>query len=228
MTNEKILTKLAKIKSKILSVVDEGMEKYATAEIDDLIAEIIEEVNSEGAKQAGEGSVRSAAIRILNDKNNKVRPIMQKATAIDGRVVVSDGYRAVNYYSGQEPKNLPMNDEKAAAVYPSIDKIMEQCNAPTAEKIIAPTIASLKAFIARNKEEAKRAGVRFVPYQINEVCVVNAQYLIDCLQACEGEYIQAPTVLAKPVFIEGRRGTSILCPVRVNDEKMRALIEMMR
>ena len=228
MTNEKILTKLAKIKSKILSVVDEGMGKYSTAEIDDLIAEIIEEVNSKAAKATGEGSTRAAAMRILNDKNNKNRPTLQKACLLDGRVVVTDGYIAVNYYSGKAPQNLPMNDEKAAAVYPSIDKIMEQCNRPTAEKIDAPTIASLKAFIARNKEEAKRAGLKFIPYQINEICAVNAQYLIDCLQACEGVKIQLPTVQAKPVFIEGERGTAILCPIRTTDEMMKVFIAKLK
>lgn len=217
MTNEKILAKLASIKDKVKTLAPAGTENYYTAEIDDLIRDISEEVNQKAASSAGVAEVRAAAMRILKDKANKARPTFQKAGRVDGRAVVTDGYRAVMWEAGEEPQNLPYHDEKIIAEYHAgVAGIVEQCKNPNAEKIEAPNPASLRAYIARNKNLVPKHGGS-MPYKVTDFYFVDTQYLIDCLQACDGEVIQAPTNPNKPLYIEGKRGCAILCPLRLSD-----------
>lgn len=224
MTNEKILAKLASIKDKVKTLAPAGTEKYYTAEIDDFIREISEEVNQKAARAAGVAEVRAAAMRILKDKANKARPTFQKAGRVDGRAVVTDGYRAVIWEAGKEPQSLPYHDEKIIAEYhKGVANIVAQCKNPKAEKIAAPTSASLRAYIARNKNLVPKRGGK-MPYKITDFYFVDTQYLIDCLQACDGEIIQAPTSATKPLFIEGKRGCAILCPLRLVDDRLRDLV----
>lgn len=181
----------------------------------DTIRKLTEEIDQETAKRAGRGTQRAAMNRIIKEaiKANPHRPQFHGAwIAPDDSQIVCSGYAAIKLY---EPLELPQTEGGDLKVF----------DYPTASKPLElPTIGKLKTIIADHKIKWKgtKAKERPAPiYDFGEnLPAVNAQYLIDVMEALPGVKIIQYTTPKSPLYFEiPLKGIGILCPVRKQEEE---------
>lgn len=197
MTNTKLLEKLY------------GAEKNP-AKISELIAEIKGEIIAEEAKKNGRAGTLSACKRIIKRGKTQYRDALAGAW-IDknGRECVCDGFCAVRI-------NTPLGLEKIPAGVDPLDLerlIFDNARLNMGDALELPTIAELKAYIKIKKAENKTGVI----WDFGEnLPAVNAQYLLDVLEALPGAVAtpssRRPFVTA--IYFTSDNGDGALLPIR--------------
>lgn len=208
MKAEAIYTEVLKIESSLQSEGNGSALELLNALKESLKASIRDANN----KQAGKGAAGKAALRILKGKTG--HPVLEKAFSGDAGVMVCDGVRAVLFNAETAPE-LPQNE---SGVYYPYDGLLKNLNVAKNEAnrqpVNIPSTAELKSYIAEKKAEAKAKGEKpaFIRYQLENGQHVNAQFLIDMLEALPGCAAYSCGGV-RPLYFEAETGRGMLCVV---------------
>lgn len=111
-----------------------------------LLAEIQKEAILEGAKEAGDTSRLKYASKVLKNKSNERRPILQKAVinSNDMQMFTDSyiGFRLSNHITG-----LEMHDQNDFSKYPTLDRLMDLAKSDN-RKTINYYVSDLKEKLA--------------------------------------------------------------------------------
>ena len=134
-----MINKLKKIKEKILTDTEDSLLKC----VDELIEMEQERIRKQLAKDSKCLKSYNACMKVLKNKCNKIRPILQKAKQFeDGSVVFTDGYQL--YWLKDNRYNLPVHDEPNT--YPNVDPLIPRTY--LGEEIELPELWVVKQYVA--------------------------------------------------------------------------------
>ena len=148
----------------------------------------------------------SAAIgRII--KNSR-RNDMQGLFSHNNRFIACDGYRLIRLNSDISSLPHVQNDFDVAYVMENLKDY--------GEKLHLPTVAELKAFIAKDKSiqgRTKHKKYGPSPYLLDNYIYCNPVYLIDMLLALPDCIAYKPETATKPIYFSAENGDGVLLPV---------------
>lgn len=177
-------------------------------------AEMLLEVRSGMNKTVSKSSTLAAIRRIIkNSSREDMSGIFQRGE----RFYVCDGYRLLRLNA--DIASLPHVETSYDA-----EKIMHS-SMKSPYPLQLPSIADLKAWIASNRARfGKSWDCRKTPYILTygsgEEVGVNAQYLIDMLQALPGCTAAVKTP-SSPIYFSAENGDGVLLPVRLKSKQAR-------
>lgn len=196
------------------AIPDDYSTRAARYECIDLIQLLQRQIREEAAKASGSGNAHKYVTKMLDELKKGNRPALAYPwTDKAGRQCMCDGYRA---YRLMEPLPLPERPADAGDGL-DLDKIFPVSVSPL-EKMPAPDLAELKAYITTRKAETK--GQKPAPVIVWDFGagkpLVNAQYLLELLTVMKDvRYIwYDPKSPFAPLYAPGANGDAILLPVR--------------
>lgn len=175
-----------------------------------LLIEAMEDMNT---KSTGDKTIMAALKRVIKaSKNNRNFDGIFETVGDDHikRYAVCDGHRLIrlnNDYDSLRRATKHTIEDK------SINQIMR--TGQKEKPLPLPTIAEVKAFIAKQKAElgAYANKSERIPFNIYGDIWVNPEYLIDMLQALPGCKAYMPSNNHNPLYFEAENGDGILLPV---------------
>lgn len=223
MTNEKMLARLMEI---VNALSPEDRETFTFAEkhpddrwglgagclLSNLCKDLRADIATETAKKSGKGAAFAAAKRICKAAFDNYNVTIHGAwTDEKGRQCVCDGYRFVRFVAAYD---LPKLDEK----FTPLD--LEKCLASDmTQPLVLPDLSEVKAALKVWKaEHPKKRGATNTPgtYDFGDgLPMVNAQYLIDAMEALPGAeaYISASRGEKSGIYFKSEAGDGLLLPV---------------
>lgn len=201
--------KTEKILSRIHEIIDMSVEPVTRLALEDLSAELAEQVRAEYAASRGEANAARTITALLKavKKSNPTTALRYAWIDGEGRQCVCDGDRAFRL---KEP--LPLEERPAGAGEPiDLEKIFKSVKCCAAAPL--PDAKELKAFIAL--ERAKKGRKAVLAWDFGEgKPAVNAAYLLDLLNvlpdAAEIHYGKP----LEPLYAKSERGEALLMPIR--------------
>ena len=217
MTNQRMIAEVFRIQNAITG------EDYKTAQdlCADLVRVLTDDINTAAAKKSGKKDAQAAALRILKKGAAGSHPCLAKAnTAKDGAQLLCDGYRMIKL---PNPLPLPVltsdEYEDAREIIPRLENYLERAAANAGVWMNAPTVASLKTFIATERAAAAVEHRRLdsARFEIVPGMWVDALLLVDLLQV-----LDTPTMTfargdrwnLQPIYLKGKNGAGLLLPMR--------------
>lgn len=135
----------------------------------------------------------------------------------NGNQYVTDGYRMVMVY---EPVDVKERDsEFTLSVQKKIDELEHDCT----ETITLPTVKEIRSQITELIGKRYRSeGVCYRIGDSTDLAVVNAKYLVECMEAIGATKIKYNPLKPRmcPLYMETKIGKAILCPIAVNIDKI--------
>ena len=153
----------------------------------------------------------SAAVNRIIKNTADSRPDMRGIFQRGDRFCVCDGYHCLRLK--QDISSLPHTETAF-----NIDAAMDGNGVnKSGELVQLPSIADLKAWIAAEKAKyggGKKSAKLRTPYFLDGCLYVNAQYLLDILQALPGCVAYKPASMTSPLYFSAESGDGMLLPVR--------------
>lgn len=214
MTNNKLLTELRKMEQELLT----SKEPSAYIRLHKLIEEVEGEIRDECNRDAGKGSVAKAAQRILKSAQGQLhREALWKAYRGKDATIICDGFRAVRFNLDTAP-SLEEHPEKFYD-YPDIGRIVDDLKKANDVPVNVPSLGELRAFIKTEKarlKAKKEKGVRLILQTAGQEIHVDAEYLLDMLEALPGATVTAARKKAQTsaLYFKAENGDGVLFPLR--------------
>lgn len=217
MTNQRMIAEVFRIQNAITG------EEYKTAQdlCADLVRALTDDINAAAAKKSGKKDAQAAALRILKKAAGGSHSCLTKANPTkDGAQLLCDGYRLVKLSEGLPlPALTPDEYDDAREMIPRLEKYLDRAAANAGVWMTAPTVASLKTFIATERAAAAVEHRRLdsARFEIMPGMWVDALLLVDLLQV-----LDAPTITfasgdrwnVQPIYLKGKNGAGLLLPMR--------------
>ena len=170
-----------------------------------------EDIRNEECSSKGALSALKAAQRILKTASYGVREELKFPwTDEQGRQILCDGYRLARL---NEP--LPLPERPADLQYINYPAFLEPARNGRGERLEAPDVKALSAYIKTIKPTLPKGGV--VKWDFGEgLPMVDAQYLLELLALLPGAalYCTGKNPLISPIYFESESGDGVLMPVR--------------
>lgn len=207
MTTSQILSQAAEI--------NRALDNHETAAAQTLLRKLMdglqEDIRNEECSSKGALSALKAAQRILKTASYGVREELKFPwTDEQGRQILCDGYRLARL---NEP--LPLPERPADLQYINYPAFLEPARNGRGERLEAPDVKALSAYIKTIKPTLPKGGV--VKWDFGEgLPMVDAQYLLELLALLPGAalYCTGKNPLISPIYFESESGDGVLMPVR--------------
>lgn len=212
MKNDKLLTELLRIKADLV----DHQEPVAYFALQNLIAEVEEEIRDECNKASGNGNVGKAAERILRSASRDRRECFHKAYRGKKGVLLCDSYRAVRFNLDTAPV-LVEHPERYD--YPDIDRIIDGSKYNDVP-VNVPSLGELRAFIKTEKARLKAKKEKGVRLKLNEGTEteihLDAEFLLDMLEAlpCATVTASRQRTAISAIYFKAENGDGVLLPLR--------------
>lgn len=188
-----------------------------------LLAEIQKEAILEGAKEAGDSSRLKYASKVLKNKSNDRRPILQKAVinSNDMQMFTDSyiGFRLSNHITG-----LAMHDQNDFSKYPTLDRLMDMAKSDN-KYTINYSVSDLKEKLALIDKDGKidlclhdEKMIRLQKKYI-EIAIYTLGYKNDDIITFNYK-VNSEKYTVYPLYITEKNGSgdSIVLPLRVEPD----------
>lgn len=189
-------------------------ETYAAA------AEMLIDARADLDKRTSKAGTLAALKRIAASKNHpSMAGIYERQDEAGNNIfILCDGHRLIRLQKDVE--SIGRNTD-SRITSESFNRMMQGTD--SGEELDLPTVAELKAFLS---QERARLGKEYKnsnhAYRIELGLWVNAQYLIDMIEALPGCKAYRPTRKYAPIYFKAESGDGVLLPINIKEEEKAA------
>lgn len=138
---------------------------------------------------------------------NTVKNELKNIFNIDGCGFISDGFRAIKSEALSEYATEQQDDiiNQVNAVFEDIREKSNTCG--------YITLKTIKEYIKTEKIRSNNPHLKVIFYEYDQGKYCNAFYLRDVLEIIGDSYIAITSEKSNPIFLQGTKGSAILCPI---------------